>query len=121
MRRMIMLFTVAAVMAVIMVALAASAFANCGDAECSVGAAGTGGEKSEGKAQGFRTEGPGHNPGVSVTNTGNSFSGQLKVDRPGDDDTQLAGTGRDGIARGRSTGEFGEWSGQCAFEDIPCE
>jgi hypothetical protein len=120
MRRILLVLAVAVPIAMVMAALGAPAVAECGDGDCSVGALGTGGEKSGGDAQGFRFEGPGHNPGVSVTNTGNSFSGQLKVDRPGDDDTQLAGTGRDGIARGRSVGEFGDWAGQCAFADIPC-
>jgi hypothetical protein len=122
MRRMIMLFTVAAVMAVIMVALAASAFANCGDAECSVGAAGTGGEKSEGKAQGFREEGPSDNPatpGRHITNSGNDEAG--RVEFSGSDTGTLSGTARDDTVRGRGTGFFGDWAGQCELDDFPDE
>jgi hypothetical protein len=117
-RRIVVLVTTAALMAV-MAALGAPAFANCGDGDCSVGALGTGGEESEGKAQGFRFEGPGDNPGILVTNVGNADAGRLTVDRPGDDDGTLSGIYRGDSARGRGSGSFGGWAGQCEAAKFP--
>ena len=91
----------------------------CGDGDCSVGAAGTGGEQSEGKAQGFRIERPGINPGVSVTNVGNNNAGRITLS--GDRNGTLAGTFRDESARGHGTGLFGDWAGQCEQADLPDE
>lgn len=54
----------------------------CADV-CSVGAAGTGGEASDGKAQGFRLEGPtnptGSFPGSYFTNTGSQIGGHITI------------------------------------------
>ena len=121
MRRIVSLFTVTALLAVMLVMTVAPAFADCGVGDCSVGAAGTGGEQSEGKAQGFRFEGPGHSPGETVTNAGNADAGRLTADRPGDDDGTLSGTFRGDSARGHGTGLFGDWAGQCEAADFPDE
>ena len=48
---------------------------------CSVGAAGTGGESSDGQAQGFRLEGPaGRFPGSTFTNQGNEIAGHVTLE-----------------------------------------
>jgi hypothetical protein len=95
------------------------AIAQCGDGDCAVGAEGTGGDASGGNAQGFHFEGPGANPAVSITNSGNADSGRLVVDRPGDNDGTLAGTLRQDVFRGHGTGSFGDWSGTCDLADFP--
>jgi hypothetical protein len=46
---------------------------------CSVGAAGTGGESSDGNAEGFRLEGPTSFPGTTFTNQGNQIGGKISV------------------------------------------
>lgn len=117
-RRIMLLVTVVVLMAVV-AALGAPAYANCGDGACSVGSLGTGGENSGGNAQGFRFEGPGQNPDVAVTNVGNADAGRLTVDRPGDNDGTLSGTFRGDSARGRGSGSFGDWSGQCEAANFP--
>jgi hypothetical protein len=117
MRRILALMNVAAMMVV--AAFGSPALANCGDGACSVGALGTGGEKSEGKAQGFLFEGPGSSPGVTVTNAGNADAGRLTVDRPGDDDGTTSGTFRGDSARGHGSGSFGDWAGQCEAANFP--
>jgi hypothetical protein len=124
MRRLIMLFTVAALTAA-MIAFPSIANAQCREVEegdfC-VGASGTGGEKSEGKAQGFREEGPSDNPatpGRHITNSGNDEAG--RVEFSGSDTGTLSGTARDDTVRGRGTGFFGDWAGQCELDDFPDE
>jgi hypothetical protein len=48
---------------------------------CSVGGAGTGGEQSDGKAQGFRLAGPATGfPGSTFTNQGNEMAGHISVE-----------------------------------------
>jgi hypothetical protein len=123
-KRIVTLVAVAVMTAVMLLVMAASAFANCGNEDCSVGASG---DKASDNAQGFRFEGPGHNPDTTVTNTGNSKAGRLNVDRLGNDDDTISGTFnfRDGTFIGHATGtgetaEFGNWSGQCAEADFPC-
>jgi hypothetical protein len=116
-RRLLLLLVAALMVLTMAVVTAGPAVANCGDGDCSVGAAGTGGDKSEGKAQGFRSEGPGPVEGVSVTNSGNSDAGQFKV--TGTRNGSLTGTFRDGTARGHGTGVFGDWAGQCELADFP--
>lgn len=113
---------IAVALAAALLLLPSMAGAQCGDGNCSVGAAGTGGEQSEGKAQGFHTEGPSTvNPRVSVTNVGNNDAGRIEVS--GDRNGTLAGTFRGDSARGHGTGAFGgssgEWSGQCDQADFP--
>ena len=47
---------------------------------CAVGAAGTGGESSDGKAEGFRLEAPSTGfPGSTFTNQGNEMAGHISV------------------------------------------
>ena len=47
---------------------------------CSVGGAGTGGQNSDGKAQGFRIAGPSTAfPGSTFTNQGNQMAGHIAV------------------------------------------
>ena len=47
---------------------------------CSVGGAGTGGQNSDGQAQGFRLEGPSTGfPGSTFTNQGNEMGGHISV------------------------------------------
>src|SRR5215207_1482835 len=123
MKRIFTVLAVAALMAVLLAAMAASAFAesaNCGDGDCFVGGAGTGGDKSGGKAQGGRIEGgssslfPNTTFTLSGDNFGDSTAGQLKFS--GEVNGTVTGTERDGISRGRGTGVFGDWAGQCPFE-----
>jgi len=48
---------------------------------CSVGGAGTGGENSDGKAGGFRREGPSTGfPGSTFTNSGNEIAGHVTLE-----------------------------------------
>ena len=47
---------------------------------CSVGGAGTGGQNSDGQAQGFRLKGPSTGfPGSTFTNQGNEMAGHISV------------------------------------------
>ena len=46
-------------------------------------------------------------------------SGRLQVDRANGTGGVLSGTFRDDIARGRDSGVFGEWTGQCPLEAFP--
>ena len=96
-----------------------SAVATCGSGDCSVGAFGQGGESSGGKAQGSYFVGPGENPGVSVSVSGNASAGHVAVSRPDGSSDSLAGTDRNGIVRGMGTGEFGDWTGLCDEIDFP--
>jgi hypothetical protein len=92
----------------------------CGDGNCAVGAAGTGGEKSAGKAQGSHEEIPSIRfPGRTITNSGNADAGHLNISGGGFPSGDLTGTFRQNpqpSARGHGTGIFGDWSGQCAEE-----
>ena len=48
---------------------------------CSVGGAGTGGQNSDGQAQGFRLKGPSTGfPGSTFTNSGNQIAGHITVE-----------------------------------------
>ena len=50
---------------------------------CSVGGAGTGGQNSDGQAQGFRLAGPSTGfPGSTFTNQGNDIAGHIAVSGP---------------------------------------
>ena len=84
--------------------------------KCSVGAMGTGGERSGGRAQGFLYVGPGGTPGYDVRNSGNFDAGHFTADFDGDLAGTLSGTYRDGVCRGRETGFFGDSHGF----DIDC-
>ena len=110
-----------AVTAAALVFVSPVAMSNCGGDTCSVGASGTGGEKSDGKAQGFRDEfiSTVRIPGAAVTNSGNLDAGRLTVSRDGNSLGTLSGTLRANpqrTARGRGTGLFGDWAGQCDEE-----
>jgi hypothetical protein len=83
---------------------------------CSVGGAGTGGASSDGKAQGFRLEGPSTGfPGATFTNQGNENAGHIS----------LAGTANgmasggftpQGVVVGHYTGDVADFFGT----DDPC-
>jgi len=92
------------------------ALPQCGGDSCSVGALGTGGVNSGGQAQGFFFKTPSTNfPGATLTNAGNNDAGRLNITAAG----SLSGTFRENpspTARGRGTGVFGDWSGQCDLE-----
>ena len=98
------------------------ALSQCGGDSCSVGALGTGGVSSGGKAQGFFSKTPSTRfPGATLTNAGNNDAGRLNITSSVG---SLSGTFRENpspTARGRGTGVFGDWSGQCdldlSFED----
>ena len=87
-----------------------SSLAQC-SANCAVGALGTGGQNSGGRAQGFLYIGPGSVPGYDVRNSGNSDAGHIVADFDGDLAGTLSGTYRDGICRGSATGYFGDYHG----------
>jgi len=100
------------------------AMSQCGGDTCSVGAAGTGGEKSAGKAQGFHEEfiSTIRIPGAAITNSGNLDAGRFTVTRDGSSLGTSSGTFRehpDALLRGRGTGLFGDWSGQCEEDLAP--
>ena len=83
------------------------ALAQC-NAYCSVGARGTGGENSDGRAQGFLDIGPGRTAGFDVFNSGNSDAGHFAVEFEGDLVGTRSGTLRDGICRDLETGRLGD-------------
>ena len=95
------------------------AMGQCGGDTCNVGATGTGGDMSGGKAQGFREEFVStiRIPGAAITNSGNLDSGHFTVMLDGSSLGTLSGTFRQNpepSSRGRGTGElFGDWAGQC--------
>jgi len=93
--------------------------AQCGGgADCAVGRIGTGGQNSDGKAQGFRFQG--QEGGAAITNAGNPDAGRLTINS--DDDGSLSGTFRSGIVRGKTTGFFGDCTGLCGdLSDDPDE
>ena len=109
-----------AVAAAVLLQIPSIAMSQCGDGNCAVGAAGTGGEKSAGKAQGSHEEIPSIRfPGRTITNSGNADAGHLNISGGGFPSGDLTGTFRQNpqpSARGHGTGIFGDWSGQCAEE-----
>lgn len=111
---------VLSIAAAALVSITAPAMSQCGDNNCSVGAAGTGGERSDGKAQGFHYEFPSTRfPGATITNSGNDEAGRFSITDVG----SLSGTFREkpeASSRGHGTGVFGDWSGQCD-EDLDLE
>jgi hypothetical protein len=109
MKRLRMSVAVGAALGVLL--LPGVAYAHCGDGECAVGGAGTGGERSDGRAQGFRYEESVlvNNEVVWVTNVGNADGGRITLS--GGRVGTLAGTYRYDIGRGHGTGFFGDWSG----------
>jgi len=115
--------SVLVVAAVALTLMSAYAPAQCGGDSCSVGAFGTGGTSSEGKAQGFRLEFPSTMfPGGSVSNTGNLDAGRFNVDDGSGSIGSTSGTFRENptpSVRGHFSGLLGDWSGQCALEDFP--
>ena len=88
-----------------------AALAQC-NGLCAVGGAGTGGVRSDGRAQGFHYVAPGDNPGSIATNSGNLSAGHLVIDSFGNVIGTLSGTCRDDLARGSGTDIFGDWHGQ---------
>jgi hypothetical protein len=111
-----------AVTATALVFVSPAAMSNCGGDTCSVGALGTGGVKSGGKAQGFHDEfiSTIRIPGAALTNSGNLESGRITVTLDGNSLGTLSGTIRENpqpTVRGRGTGLFGDWAGQCE-EDL---
>ena len=105
--------------AAVLLFIPSMADANCGDGACSVGALGTGGVSSDGKAQGFYDKFPSTRfPGSTFTNSGNLDAGRLNI--TGGVGT-TSGTFRQDSVRGRSSGTFGDWTGQCPIEDFPCD
>ncbi len=115
MRHIFSLLAAAAIMAALLIPSLANAQEGpheCEDStlEFCAGAAGTGGEKSEGNAQGFREVGPGKTEGATFTNTGNADAGHVEL--TGTVEGSRSGTCRDGTERGHSTGVFGDSSGQ---------
>ena len=111
-----------ALSAVALVFVSPLAMAQCGGDTCSVGAGGTGGVRSGGKAQGFHDEfvSTVRIPGAAITNSGNLDSGHFTVKLDGNSLGTLSGTYRENPAatvRGHGTGPlFGDWSGQCDAE-----
>jgi hypothetical protein len=87
----------------------------CGDGQCSVGAAGNGGDASKGSAQGYLQRFPGaSNPDNTLTATGNDSAGRFNVkDAGGTTIGSFQGTLRDGLNRGHISGIFGDQSGTC--------
>ena len=81
--------------------------AECGDGDCQVGAFGTGGENSDGKAQGFRFSGEGQFGHIDSTGTTQSgaFFGAIG--------SATGHASDDGSFSGRKTGVFGDCKGQC--------
>lgn len=108
--------------AAVFVSMSPAAMGQCGGDTCSVGATGTGGEKSGGKAQGFHEEfvSTVRIPGAAITNSGNLDAGRLTVTLDGSSLGTLSGTFRQNpnpALRGHGTGLFGDWSGQCEDEE----
>ena len=109
-----MRFVLAALVCLTLLAVSAqNVAANCGGSDCLVGAFGTAGDHSA-NVQGFHAEG--EEGGLSFTNSGNFDAGRLVLS--GDAEGSLSGTFRAGIARGRTTGLFGECTGLCEL-DLP--
>ena len=97
------------VCAAVLAFMSSVAFAGCGKTNCSVGALGNGGVQSGGAAQGSHEKG--QEFGSDFTNSGTSTSGHLNVVDPSG---SLSGhLHPDGTSTGRTTGFFGECTGQC--------
>jgi hypothetical protein len=91
--------------------VASVAEAQCGDSNCAVGALGTGGANSAGKAQGWHTEGPASLfPGETQTNSGNNHAGRGSITNIGSISGNLPG---DGTFRGRAVGTPDDCIGFC--------
>jgi hypothetical protein len=91
-----------------------AAVANCGKNDCSVGAFGTGGTKSGGKAQGFHLDRSSTVfPDTQIFSSGTFSAGRLTFS--GSTNGTLSGYGNEatGVSSGRGTGYFGDWAGQC--------
>ena len=72
----------AAIAASLVLAVPSASAQGCAST-CSVGAAGTGGQNSDGQAGGFRLEGPSTGfPGSTFTNQGNEIGGHIAVEGP---------------------------------------
>ena len=94
-----------------------SASAQGCSATCSVGAAGTGGESSDGKAEGFRLEAPSTGfPGSTFTNQGNQIGGHITVEGPTFNGTASGNTSPQGVLVGHFTGVSADFFGT----DDPC-
>ena len=75
---------------------------------------GTGGEQSDGKAQGFQLQFPSTKYlGETTKNVGNADAGRVDLTNQGN----IAGTFRDDLVRGHATGVFGGFSGLCDLVD----
>ena len=75
---------------------------------CSVGGAGTGGENSDGQADGFRVERPSTKfPGSTYTNSGNQIAGHITVEGTADGMASGAFTPQD-VAVGHYDGVVAE-------------
>jgi hypothetical protein len=109
----------AAIAASLALAIPTASAEGCADT-CAVGAAGNGGQSSDGQAQGFRLKGPsGGFPGSTFTNQGNDFAGHIAVTGP----FEGSASGR-GMPDGTLVGHFdgvtaiflgldGDCSGRC--------
>jgi hypothetical protein len=83
---------------------------------CSVGGAGTGGQNSDGQAQGFRLEGPSTGfPGSTFTNQGNEIAGHISVQGASDGSASGAFT-----PQGVLVGHFDGVSADFFGTDDPC-
>ena len=70
----------AAIAASLVLAVPSASAEGCAST-CSVGGAGTGGQNSDGQAQGFRLAGPSTGfPGSTFTNQGNEIAGHISVE-----------------------------------------
>jgi hypothetical protein len=80
---------------------------------CSVGAAGTGGENSDGKAEGFRLAGPSTGfPGSTFTNQGNpALGGHIAVEGPTFNGSASGNTSPQGDLVGHFTGVSADFFG----------
>jgi hypothetical protein len=106
--------------AAVLILIPSLAPAQCGGTSCNVGAFGTGGTSSDGKAQGFLQKFPSTMfPGATFSNAGNFDAGRLSIS---DGIGSTSGTFRQNptpTVRGQASGIFGDWSGQCDIEDFP--
>lgn len=83
---------------------------------CSVGGAGTGGQNSDGQAQGFRIEAPSTGfPGSTFTNQGNEMAGHISVQGAADGSASGAFT-----PQGVLVGHFDGVSAGFFGTDDPC-
>lgn len=102
-----------AVLATIAPAAAAGLGHSPSSVACDVGALGQGGVSSSGRAQGSYHDGPGLVPGVESRTAGTDESGRLELS--GVLEGTLSGTFRGDTFNGRTSGIFGECSGNgCA-------